>query len=179
MRIAPTDAAPIVSSVSPYFVCAHKASNEGTAMQCTIAMRQFTPKSSTAGHPCSRDIPELWPKRASTLVSSENGSACGNHPLERRQGTKPAQQLPPGAQSRGLRQLAAVRGDSTQGRYVLLVYLTGGRIAITQARFYPPARAYLERKHSEGKSRREALRCWKRLLARVVFNTLKTNPALT
>jgi transposase len=53
------------------------------------------------------------------------------------------------------------------------------RIAITQARYYPPAREYLERKRSEGKSRREALRCLKRLLVRVVFNTLKTSPALT
>ena len=53
------------------------------------------------------------------------------------------------------------------------------RIAITQARYYPPARDYLERKRSEGKSRREALRCLKRLLARVVFNTLKASPALT
>jgi transposase len=33
------------------------------------------------------------------------------------------------------------------------------RIAITQARVHPPARAYLERKQSEGKSRCEALRC--------------------
>ena len=47
------------------------------------------------------------------------------------------------------------------------------RIAITQARMHPPARAYLERKQAEGKSRREALRCLKRHLARVVFNTLK------
>jgi transposase len=53
------------------------------------------------------------------------------------------------------------------------------RIAITQARYHAPARDYLERKRSEGKSRREALRCLKRLLARVVFNTLKTSPALT
>ena len=53
------------------------------------------------------------------------------------------------------------------------------RIAITQSRCYPPARAYLERKRSEGKSRREALRCLKRQLARVVFNTLKASPALT
>ena len=44
------------------------------------------------------------------------------------------------------------------------------RIAITQARVHPPARAYLERKQSEGKSRREALRCLKRQLARVVFS---------
>ena len=53
------------------------------------------------------------------------------------------------------------------------------RIAITQARYHPAARAYLERKKAEGKSRREAIRCLKRLLARVVFNTLKTSPALT
>jgi transposase len=53
------------------------------------------------------------------------------------------------------------------------------RIAITQARYHPPARAYLERKRAEGKSRREALRCLKRLLARGVCNTLKTSPALT
>ena len=53
------------------------------------------------------------------------------------------------------------------------------RIAITQARYHPDARAYLERKRAEGKSRREALRCLKRLLIRVVFNTLKASPALT
>ena len=53
------------------------------------------------------------------------------------------------------------------------------RIAITQARMHPPARVYLERKQAEGKSRREALRCLKRLLARTVFNTLKESPALT
>jgi transposase len=53
------------------------------------------------------------------------------------------------------------------------------RIAITQARYHPPARDYLERKQSEGKSKREALRCLKRQLVRVVFNTLKTGPALT
>jgi transposase len=53
------------------------------------------------------------------------------------------------------------------------------RIAVTQARVHPAARTYLERKQAEGKSRREAIRCLKRQLARVVFNTLKTSPALT
>ena len=53
------------------------------------------------------------------------------------------------------------------------------RIAITQARVHAPARAYLERKQGEGKSRREALRCLKRQLARTVFNTLKSEPLLT
>jgi transposase len=53
------------------------------------------------------------------------------------------------------------------------------RIAVTQARYYTPARDYLDRKRAEGKSRREALRCLKRLLARAVFNALKGSPALT
>ena len=53
------------------------------------------------------------------------------------------------------------------------------RIAITQARIHPPARAYLERKQAEGKSRREALRCLKRQLARTVHTTLKNEPPLT
>jgi transposase len=53
------------------------------------------------------------------------------------------------------------------------------RIAITQGRVHAPARAYLERKQNEGKSRREALRCLKRQLARTVYTTLKTESTLT
>jgi transposase len=53
------------------------------------------------------------------------------------------------------------------------------RIAITQARYHPDARAYLERKQAEGKSRREAIRSLKRILVRTVFNTLKATPTLT
>jgi transposase len=48
------------------------------------------------------------------------------------------------------------------------------RIAVTQGRHHPPARAYLARKEAEGKSRREALRCLKRHLARAVHRTLTT-----
>src|SRR5919198_4306934 len=53
------------------------------------------------------------------------------------------------------------------------------RIAITQGRVHAPARAYLERRQSEGKSRREAIRCLKRQLARTVYATLKSESALT
>jgi transposase len=53
------------------------------------------------------------------------------------------------------------------------------RIAVTQGRTHAPARAYLERKQNEGKSRREAIRCLKRQLARTVFTTLKSESALT
>ena len=53
------------------------------------------------------------------------------------------------------------------------------RIAITQARVHPAARAYISRKKTEGKSNREAIRCLKRQLARTVFNTLKASTTLT
>ncbi len=45
-------------------------------------------------------------------------------------------------------------------------------IAVTQARMHPPAIAFMERKQTEGMSYREALRCLKRHLARVVFKTM-------
>jgi transposase len=59
------------------------------------------------------------------------------------------------------------------------------RIAVTQGRVHPPARAYLARKEAEGKSRKEALRCLKRHLARAVYralaipNTAATPPRTT
>lgn len=46
------------------------------------------------------------------------------------------------------------------------------RIAVCQGRVHPPAREFLERKQAEGKSRREALRCLKRHLARRVWQLL-------
>lgn len=48
------------------------------------------------------------------------------------------------------------------------------RIALTQARVHPGARAYLAKKRSEGKSSAEALRCLKRLLVRVVWRALQS-----
>jgi transposase len=53
------------------------------------------------------------------------------------------------------------------------------RIAVTQARVHAPARTYLERKQNEGKSRREAIRCLKRQLARTIYTTLRNEPLLT
>jgi transposase len=47
------------------------------------------------------------------------------------------------------------------------------RIAVTQGRHHPPAQAYLARKQAEGKSRKEALRCLKRHLARTIYATLR------
>jgi len=49
------------------------------------------------------------------------------------------------------------------------------RIAVTQIRMDGLGKTYYEKKKSEGMSTPEALRCLKRRLARVVFNTLKTD----
>jgi len=46
------------------------------------------------------------------------------------------------------------------------------RIAVSQGQHHPPARAYLAGKEAEGKSRKEALRCLKRHLARTVYRLL-------
>jgi len=47
------------------------------------------------------------------------------------------------------------------------------QIAITQVRVHEPARIYVERRRAQGKTYREALRCLKRHLVRVVFKLLK------
>lgn len=49
------------------------------------------------------------------------------------------------------------------------------RIAVTQARIHPEARAFLERKRCEGQSNREALRSLKRHLVRRVHRLLATS----
>lgn len=51
------------------------------------------------------------------------------------------------------------------------------RIAIYQARATPEARAYLDRKQAEGKTRREAIRCLKRHITRRIY-TLMTHTHL-
>lgn len=45
--------------------------------------------------------------------------------------------------------------------------------ALVQLRHHPPAQAFVARKRAEGRSSREAIRCLKRHLARVVFLALQ------
>jgi transposase len=47
------------------------------------------------------------------------------------------------------------------------------RVAVTRGRCHPETRAYLDRKRSEGKSTKEAIRCLKRHLARRVWHLLQ------
>jgi transposase len=49
------------------------------------------------------------------------------------------------------------------------------RLALTKSLHDPDTAAYLARKHAEGKTRREAMRCLKRHLARRVWHLLQHN----
>ena len=53
------------------------------------------------------------------------------------------------------------------------------RLAVTKGRLDPETAAYLARKQAEGKTRREAIRCLKRHLARRVWHLLQPDPATT
>jgi transposase len=52
------------------------------------------------------------------------------------------------------------------------------QILITRRRMHPPTNAYIERRLQEGKSRREAIRCLKRYLARNLYRLLEHGPPL-
>lgn len=47
------------------------------------------------------------------------------------------------------------------------------QVVLTQARVHPPARACLAKKRAEGRSNKEAFRCLKRHLVRVVWRVLR------
>ncbi len=53
------------------------------------------------------------------------------------------------------------------------------RLAVTKGRLDPETAAYLARKQADGKTRREAIRCLKRYLARRVWHLLQPDPATT
>jgi transposase len=50
------------------------------------------------------------------------------------------------------------------------------RVAVTRLRCHPETRAYIERKRSEGKTTKDALRCLKRHLARRIWHLLQAAP---
>ena len=52
-------------------------------------------------------------------------------------------------------------------------------IARTQAAWYPEAKAYMDKKRAEGKTRAEALRCLKRRLSDTVYRTLRQDQMST
>ena len=75
------------------------------------------------------------------------------------------------ASSAGLVRHRLNRGGNRQLNSVLHM------ITLTQMRFWPPARAYIARRVSEGKTQREARRALKRFLIRAIWQAWKTCPA--
>lgn len=53
------------------------------------------------------------------------------------------------------------------------------RLAVNKGRYCPESAAYLARKQAEGKSRKEAIRCLKRFLARRIWHLLQPGPGDT
>jgi hypothetical protein len=116
--------------------------------------------------------------QAARLRTAERSQAAlrdrPNRPLPLRRATRtPAGVAPLDASSGKHQRHRLDRGGNRQLNCAL------HRIAITQGRVHPPARAYLERKQAEGKTRHEAIRCHKRQLARTIYTTLKNDPLLT
>ena len=86
-------------------------------------------------------------------TASKFARITGTVPIKASSGTKTRHRFDPG----GNRQLNAVLH----------------RIAVTQIRVHPPARAYYQRKLTEGKTHKEALRCLKRQLANTLWKPLQ------
>jgi transposase len=124
----------------------------------------------TALAPALLDLPGCGPITAAKLLAEIGpvGRFTSDARLARHSGVAPLE-----ASSGRVQRHRLDRGGNRQLNAALY------RIAITQARYHAPARDYLERKRAEGKTRREALRCLKRLLVRVVYQTLKASPPLT
>jgi transposase len=53
------------------------------------------------------------------------------------------------------------------------------QIMLTRRRSHPPTIAYIDRRIQEGKTRREAIRCLKRYLARNLYRLLEHSPTPT
>jgi transposase len=124
-----------------------------------------------------REIHALIDRLAPDLIAIPGCSAIGAaHLIGQTAGASRFSSEAAFAMHVGTAPLPASSGQSTRHR----LSRSGNRrlnstihmIAVTQARMHPAAISYMERKQSEGMSYREALRCLKRQLARVLFRTM-------
>ncbi|WP_240638439.1 transposase [Micromonospora aurantiaca (nom. illeg.)] len=96
-------------------------------------------------------------------LTGEAASAalCGVNPVERSSGKTQRRRLN--------------RGGNRQANAALF------RIALTRLRADPRTRAYVQRRTTEGRTKREILRCLKRYIAREIFGILRAivSPAVT
>jgi transposase len=119
-------------------------------------------------HPQLLDVPGVGPLTAAKLIAEIAGIERFDNPakLARLAGIAP---IP--ASSGNTNRLRLDRGGNRQLNAAIY------RIAITQLRIHQPAKDYLARRISEGKTKPEAIRCLKRHLIRNIYNTMTTpNP---
>jgi transposase len=133
------------------------------ARSCTELERELTPLVA-AKAPQLLELPGCGPLSAAKLIAETAGAERfdSDAKFARLAGIAPI----PAASGRRDRHRLDRRGNRQLNCAV-------HRIAVSQGRLHQPARDYLARKQSEGKSRREALRCLKRHLARRIWHLLQ------
>jgi hypothetical protein len=106
------------------------------------------------GAPYRRSPTELYPQRLDDDASF--AALCGASPIQ--------------ASSGKTRRHRLNRGGDRQANAALY------RIAFTRLRCDPRTRDYLDRRAAQGKTRREAIRCIKRYIAREVYSLIRNGP---
>lgn len=111
------------------------------------------------------DLPGVGPLTAAKLIAEVAGiERFGSHAkLARLAGIAP---IP--ASSGNTNRVRLDRGGNRQ------LNAAFHRVAVTQIRVHQPAQDYIARRLTEGKTKREALRCLKRHLVRTIYNTMTT-----
>ena len=145
------------------------------AKQLTVSIRSLTRQINQLEHELDRLVAAHSPGlvaevgigtlTAATLIGHTAGAgrfATDAH-FARLAGTAPI----PASSGRTVRHRLD-RGGDRQLNYALHV------IALTRIRLDPASRAYVERRKAEGKTSREAMRCLKRYIARMVWKHLRT-----
>ena len=132
-------------------------------------------RSSASSPPSSPSLaPRLLAERGCGVLTAAKliGEIAGVEPLRHRRQARPRSparhRSPPPPDNTNRHRLD--RGGNRQLNCAL------HRLAVTKGRLDPETAAYLARKQAEGKTRREALRCLKRHLARRVWQLLQPHP---
>lgn len=115
-------------------------------------------------------IPGCGPQTAATLIAFARDVRRfqSKHQFAAATGTSPV----PASSGRTKRHRLNRGGDRTANNALW-------RIAFTQARMHPEARAYLERRIAEGKTRREAIRALQRHISNRVYRILQADALTT
>jgi transposase len=113
------------------------------------------------------DQPGVGPLAAAQVIISwsHQGRVAGEAAFARLAGAAPI----PASSGQTIRYRLDRGGDRKLNRAL-------HQILITRRRMHPPTNAYIDRRLQEGKSRREALRCLKRYLARNLYRLLENPP---